>query len=130
MKNRRRDDRAGRTRKRPTARRHLVQDEPEREEIRARIERFTAQLLRRHVRHGADRDAAIGEVCHDRLRYLPRYDLGRERGLGHAEVENLRPAGRQEDIGGLDVAMDDAGAVGSVERVGKREARIHKQRHL
>ena len=42
------------------------------------------------------------------------------------EVEELRPAWREEDVGRLDVAMDDALAVRGVERVGERHCRCRR----
>ena len=60
MENRGPDDRTA-SRKRRTARRHFVQHQPEREEVRSRVDLFAAQLLRRHVGQRADRAARVGQ---------------------------------------------------------------------
>ena len=64
-----------------------------------------ARLLRAEVVDAAHRHAARG-------------DRRFGRGLGDAEVGDLDAAvGREEDVAGLDVAMDDAPRVRRVERV-------------
>ena len=51
--------------------------------------------------------------------------------LRQAEIEDLGLAAcGQEDIGRLDVAMDDAGAVRGVEGVGQRCANVEQRRQL
>ena len=43
---------------------HGVEERPEREEVRARVELLAADLLRRHERHRAHRSARRGQVGH------------------------------------------------------------------
>lgn len=86
----------------------LVEDRPEGVEVAPGIDRLTPHLLGRHVGRRSDDDPGLGELT-----------VGRPR-LGDAEVEHLcLEAGSvrdEEDVVGLDVAVDDAGAVGGVER--------------
>ena len=82
---------------------HLVGHDRERVHVGAAGHGLARDLLRRHVRRRAQ-DLAGG---------------GHHRGLdaGHAEVHQLRlPVGLDHDVGGLDVAVDDAGAVSGVHR--------------
>ena len=116
------DRRRGRATERQRARRHLVQHDAEREEVGARVELLAARLLRRHVRDRADRRArdSSDSFAVVRVRRRPTRVGGRSADqLGQPEVEHLRLAARgDEDVGGLDVAMDDALRVRRVERVG------------
>ena len=68
----------------------------------------------------AQRRPGTGQVRLARHRRQPRAVVGHDRlDLREAEVQKLGgPALRDEDVGRLDVAMDDAGPVGRVERVG------------
>ena len=116
--------------KRMAAGRELVQDHAEREDIGARIERGAEHLLGRHVGRCADPRAGVGEdgaatvvaALHcpaawpkARVRQMRRHDL-----LGEAEVHDLHvPLRRHHHVGGLEVAMDDAAAMGGVERLGQ-----------
>jgi hypothetical protein len=66
-----------------------------------------AELFGRGIAQLADEDP--GARLRDRLRVLE---------LGHAEVDDLdRAVGREHQILGADVSMDDAGAVDGVEAV-------------
>ena len=122
-----RGDRLGRrlAAERLAARRHLVQDRPERELVRAVVDGAAARLLRGHV---------AGRPEHDPGRGLRRGRLGPGgRGrvepvllsagavaaqLGEAEVEDLDVAvGGHHDVLGLQVPVDDAGGVGLGEAV-------------
>ena len=105
--------------------RHLIQHRTEGEQIGARIQLFRAHLLRRHVGDGAHRRARTGQMLLvDRCRRrVGRCDSGwtnwRRRHLRQSEIENLGvPALGDENVGGLDVAMNDALGVRGVERVG------------
>ena len=60
-------------------------------------------LLRRHVSRGADGDIGLGEAGAVQLQGDPE--------VGEVGVRPLRPRGREEDIGRLDVAVDDPGGV-------------------
>ena len=47
-----------------------------------------------------------------------RSDTNGHAGLCEPEIEQLRSGPRQPDVAGLQIPMDDAGAMGFVERVG------------
>ena len=74
---------------------HLEHHDAERPDVAARVGLFAARLLRRHVGDGADRRS--------RNRQLQR--VGE---LRQAEVENLHAVVGDDQVAGLDVAMDDA----------------------
>src|SRR5579872_1070112 len=115
--------------------RHFVEHSAKREEIGAGIKFFAARLLRRHVGHGSDGGAGTGE------QFLGSADGGgTSRGFGgalsgrqlsQAEIENLGLAAfSDEDVGGLDVAMDDALGVGGIESVGDLNSYLHQRAGL
>ena len=85
----------------------LVQHDAEREQVGASIEVFPQGLLGRHVRYRAERRtgcvmAALSIVAAS----APRVH---RRELREAEVEHLHVSARgDEDVGWLDVAMQDA----------------------
>src|SRR5207248_8269688 len=85
------------------ASKHLVENHARGEEIRAHVRRLAADLLGRHVADGAEDRAALRvQRLADRLEEL-----------GDAEVENLQPpVAREEEVGRLQVAVDDALVVG------------------
>ena len=101
----RRDRRVGRPLlERVPAREQLVEDDPEREEVGARVELVVPGLLRRDVGDRPD--------DRPRLRQRPRdAELpaeGLRRHLREAEVEQLDPLfGRHHDVAGLQVAVQD-----------------------
>ena len=77
-----------------------------------------ANLLRRHVPHRPDDDARDREAGGGLglVQSLESEGPLRLHELGEAEVEELHPAvARQEDVLGLQVAVDDAGGVGGRE---------------
>jgi hypothetical protein len=87
---------------------HLGHDDAEREQIRRWPNRLAEELLGRHVRGRPQHHPVLGE---------PLLAL-RVRGLRDAEVEQLhevRGGAHEEDVCGLDVAVDDARAVGGLE---------------
>ena len=87
---------------------HLVEHHAERPDIGARVHVLPARLLWRHVIRGTDERARFGG---ERVRGAVRRG-GRRDQLREAEVEDLHEAVRTDDhVGGLDVAMDDAGGV-------------------
>src|SRR5579859_2443412 len=96
---------------------HLIEHGTERKKIGAGVELFAASLFRRHVGDGADGEAGAGEVSGVEI---VSCSLGVVAGneFGEAEIENLcLTAIRDENVGGLDVAMNDAFLVGGVESV-------------
>jgi len=113
--------------KRRTAGRHFVQHQPEREEVRSRIDLFAAQLLWRHVGQRTDCAARVGQE-------RTGFELRRRRvsmrsarvGLDEAEVENLRSVRGQQDVGGLDIAVDDAGGMSRLKGVGEGRADLEE----
>jgi hypothetical protein len=103
------DDR--RSAERGPARDRLVQDRGHGEEIRAGVHVAAEHLLRGHVPGGAHEEPGPRQLGAglDRPREL------RRQGPGEAEVEELHPVGRQEDVRGLEVAVDDPGRVQGLE---------------
>ena len=90
-------------------REHLVQNAPERVEVAPAVERhILVGLLGAHVRGRAGQSAGAGEAA-----------LGRRaHRAGHAEVGHDGVAFLEQDVLGLDVAMDHALPVCVVERIG------------
>ena len=102
--------------------RHLVEHDAEREQIASRVDPCAAHLLGRHVHHRPQRRSRAGEMR------IPgdRRDggcAGDDRiELGETEVEQLGVSARgDEDVARLDIAMNDAGTVRGVERIGDLE---------
>jgi hypothetical protein len=97
-------------------RRHFVENDTQSEHIRARVGTAALNLFGGHVRQGSEHDTFIGQL----------QALG---GLSHflvvlsipelcqTKVEELHAAGRQHDVARLEVAMNHALAVCSVERL-------------
>ena len=111
---------------------HFVEHGAEAEKIGAQIEILAARLLGRHICNGADGDAGTGEMrsivqCRTVGKIGGRFRAGARDVLGEAEVENFCVAGvGYENVGGLDVAMDDAFGVSDVERGGDLRAEIEQ----
>ena len=107
------NNRRGRAVKRPRPRHHFVQNHTERPEIAACIHDLAASLFRRHVgncAHGRPR------LRKQRLRH--RLRVRRTVLPGETEVEYLGVAALSyENVGWLDISMNDAFGVGSVQRV-------------
>ena len=86
------------------------------------VEFLAAQLFGRHVGHGADRGAGAGEIEAGGVGHGLRVAAGRSGGardFGETEIQNLGVAAvGDEDVRGLDVAVDDSLAVGGLEGVG------------
>jgi hypothetical protein len=111
---------------------HFVEHDAKRKKIGARVERLAEHLLGRHVSDRAHGCARTGE--------LRRVDADRGHGSGfvaaslcrhdfrEAEVQNLRVAALcDENIGRLNVAVDDAVGVGGVERVGDLDGEVEQR---
>ena len=112
--------------------RHLVKHATQAEEVCAVIERLALGLLGRHVGRGAESRAGSGEtagVGGGGGVILRVKEAGIQRGLGalllgHPEIENLEllaitAALHHEQVGRLDIAMDDASGMGSAKRTGR-----------
>ena len=85
---------------------HLVEDDAERPDVGAGVDVLAAELFGRHVGDGADGAAGAGQA-------------GLAGDLGQAEVGDAgRPVLGDEDVGRLDVAVDDAARVGGGQAVG------------
>ena len=91
----------------------LVEHEPEREDVAARVGLLPFELLRRHVLQRAEDRAGAGRRAADR-RHVRRQ---LRRGLGQAEVEELDAALGDEDVRRLQIPVDDAVAVRGVEGI-------------
>jgi hypothetical protein len=95
-----------RARERPSAGQHLRDRRAEREDVAACIQRLTAHLLRRHIR---DRPECLAGRGDERVGHRFPDALLITHQLGQAEVEDLRLIlFGDEDVRGLDIAMDDA----------------------
>ncbi len=118
--------------------RHLVEDGSERKQVAAGVEFLALGLFRGHVRDGADGGARTGQKFDaDRggglsVRACGRRGVGRGRGhFRQAEIENLGVAALgDENVGGLDVAMDDVFAVRGIERIGDFDGQAEQHVHF
>ncbi len=123
-----RADQAGlrRAGERPPAGRHLVQHAAEGPQVAARVGVAAIELLGRHVLERSDDGAFGGQRRGDggRLRQgghrqaAAAVRAGQARGSRQAEVHQLRAGLGEHDVAGLQVAVDDPGAVGAVQGVG------------
>ena len=97
------DQRRRRPAEGPLAGEQLVQDHAAGIEVAAAVDGFSGELLGRHVRHGAEHRPELRE-------------LGRVE-AGDAEIGDLHAAVvEQDDVAGLDVAVDDAALVRMLQR--------------
>ena len=93
---------------------HFVKDRAQAEDVCASIQFLTTRLFGGHVLGGSN-DHAEGGLCIDRRPFARRTRI--VRALTHearnSKVHNLhQPVGADDDVLRLDVAMDQAGAVG------------------
>ena len=116
-------------RERPPTAQHLEQHHTQREEVRPRIHSVTPNLLGRHVAGGADDHAG------ERLRRRLHRRRFRHLQLRDAEVQDLDAAvGREKEVVGFQIAMDDAARVRGGEAAGRLQddgnSLIDRQRAL
>jgi hypothetical protein len=117
---------------RASAGEHLVQQHAEGVNIRTCVHLAALELLGRHVMERAEDRALTRErLCaRDAVAEQTRA-VGRGK-LGQAEVQELRARLGQHHVAGLQVAMDDAAAMGGVERqrdlVCVRQRRVDRNR--
>jgi hypothetical protein len=98
---------------------NLVQHHPEREQVRAGIHLQRPDLLRRHVRGGSQRTPWACQAGDRRRGRRGVVSAATCTNLGQSEIENLRVAAPgDEQVGGLDVAVDNSGGMRCLERVG------------
>ena len=91
------------------AREHLVENRAEGKDVAARVGRPAAHLLGRHVAERAHDDAGLGARGGRRQIGLRARSFADLRQLREAEVEDLdAPVLRDEEVLGLQVAVDDA----------------------
>ena len=98
-----------------------VQDGAERPHVRARVDvAGVADLLRGHVERGSEHVARRRELVVVRAEHL-----------GDAEVEHLEERGavgprREEEVRGLEIAVDDAALVGLEDGLARLEHQVHR----
>ena len=110
----------------PRALDHFVEHQAEAPDVGAVIHGLAAGLLRRHVGGGSHHDTLprAGNRGHVRLR------CGRPRILARPKSSTFtRSRESDEDVGGFDVAVDDARGMRGVQRVGDLDAHVeHRDR--
>ena len=98
---------------------HFVKDAAEGPDVRAAVDGLGFGLFRRHVRGGAEQNSRQrGHAAHGRRSGdVHRCGIAFE-GFGEAEVENFHGVvGGEFDVGGFEIAMDDAVLVRVFERL-------------
>ena len=107
--------------------RHLVQNHPQREQVRPQVQRLAEGLLRRHVGHCPESSTWARQVLLARRRRAVQVRGGLLTQHRQAEVQHLRlPSRGDEDVRRLHVAVHDPLAVGGVESVGDVQAEVQK----
>ena len=93
---------------------HLVEDHAQRVQVARRADPPAGRLLGGHVPRAAQDVPGLG-------------DGGGLGCPGDAEVRDLRVSGpREEDVAGLDVAVDDAPPVGRLQRLRHLDGQLHR----
>jgi hypothetical protein len=119
VENRRSDDGTRRACECRSSGRHLVEHQPEREQVGPRVNVFTAQLLGRHVRNRAD-DASSVRQGRGRHRGLHRRGRGPlHRGFRQPKVEDFRTPRGEKNVRRLDVAVHDPFGVRGFQGIGQ-----------
>ncbi len=104
----------GLAREEAMARQHLEEHDPERPDVGALVDGLSSRLLRAHIRRGAEDETGLGGVARHRggvreLRVHPAAAVLALEGFGQTKVQNLYLAvGGYLDVGGFEIAMDDA----------------------
>ena len=104
--------------------RHLIKHRAKRKQIGAAVKLLATDLLGRHVSDRAQHGSGTGEVlragvCGHSLGSF----CGFSRDFGETEVKHLGVASSSnEDVRGLDVAVNDSFGVGGIQRVGNLDA--------
>lgn len=121
------NDGGGRTCEGVASSRQFVKDDAQGKDIAARVERLATGLLGRHVGDGAESRAGSSE--HPGRGWERRVIAARLH-PGKTEVQDFGLAAEgDEKIGGLDVAVQDAFAVGGIESVGDLNAEFDEARN-
>jgi len=110
---------------------HFVKDHAKGEEVGAGVHVFAESLLGRHVGDGAHGRAGAGEMAgHRGLRIGGACGVSGVE-LGETEVENFGvAAARHENIGRLDVAVNDVLGMSGIERIGDIDGNGKKRLQL
>ena len=133
------DERRGRGGEGRDARRHFVEHDAQREQVRPRVQLLAPGLFGRHVQgraHGAARARQVMLVevgLRRREGRAGRFGnvAQRQRSLRQAEIQDLRgPAVHEEDVRGLDVAVHDSLRVRGIQAVGDLDADLQELRNL
>ena len=113
---------------------HLVEHAAERPDVGALVDRLAARLLRAHVGRRAEHVPARVDAAAASSAIATHRAPVPASALAEAEVEHLHDAvGRDLDVGGLQVAVDDAllvRALRAPRRSGARSARASAQRRV
>ncbi len=114
---------------RRAARGHLVENHPQRKDVRACIRVAPLDLLRRHIRDGAEHRALLGqfEALRGSLDGLLAFEVPQ---FCKPEIEKFHAAAGEHDVARLQIAMNHALPVGGVESpgdvAGERDRPIHR----
>ncbi len=102
---------------------HFIEHDAEGKNVGACVEFLGADLFGRHVGNGAENGARAGKLgvscAHGAVAIGSHVGTMGAGDFGEAEIENFGMAAlSDENVGGLDVAMDDAFGVSGIESVG------------